>query len=206
MPSAIVKTFKSTHPDFFTKPQGLDEFGIVIPGRPKISLGLEEFNFCEILDGFRYKGKRVAYLPPYSTIEVNFHPRTYDCIHLMFHNGNANGVTYYATMHNVSRIPEEDIVNLRAKLTRLPGYVAAESGAWPRYTPTQQAAAIKEWNKCFHSDKIMAKKGEPRFVVNMFYESITFHNNNENEMPQRRDWSDNKRASKFFEENSPKCS
>ena len=212
--AAIVKTFKSEQPDFFTKPQGLSSFGIIIPGAPQsFTLGLEEFNFCDILNKFTFQGKHVAYLPPYSTFQKKYNPRNYNCLHLMFHNGGKDGVTHYATMHNVSRIPDipTTIIELRKALTTagLPNYVNVGSGAWPNYNlyPGSQIAASTIWNRNFNTDRIiepnpqLKPKNKDRFVVNMFYERITFHN----QMPQMKEWETKQRARLFFENDAPAC-
>lgn len=69
--AAIVKTFKSQQPNFFTKPQGLSSFGIKIQPAPNsFTLGLEEFNFCPILSKFKFEKRNVAYIPAYSCIKL----------------------------------------------------------------------------------------------------------------------------------------
>lgn len=196
---ARAKTFKSEHPHFFTKPQGLSGFGIPIPGAPEdFTLGLEEFNFCDILKEFTFEGKHVAYIPPYSCTESQSNIGEFDSLELFFHNGINRGTTHYATMHKVSRIPEnkELIQAIRKQLIdiKFPEYVNYHSNPWPNYAGYLRTAALEIWNNNFATNQIIAPEGENRFVVNMFYEKIEIHN------PETtlNNWQNYKRACQFF--------
>ena len=63
------KTYKSTNN--FTAPQSLSDFGIPVSnGKDRRYLGLEEFNFCDVLRAFVYvheKKQHVAYVPCFSS-------------------------------------------------------------------------------------------------------------------------------------------
>jgi hypothetical protein len=193
---ATAKTFKSNQPHFFTKPQGLSNFGIPIPGATNgFTLGLEEFNFCDILSNFTFEKKHIAYIPSYSCEIAQGNLGIYEILELFFHNGNNQGTTHYATMFNVSRIPDNRIQDIREQLilAGFPNYVNT-SAPWPNYLPAIQLVALEIWNANFAANRIIAPNGSNRFVANMFYESIEIHN----PMMIRNDWQNLNHACQFY--------
>jgi hypothetical protein len=196
---ARAKTFKSEHPHFFTKPQGLSGFGIPIPGAPAdFTLGLEEFNFCDILKEFTFDGKHVAYIPAYSCENTQANPGIFDSLDLFFHNGNNGGTTHYATMYKVSRIPDNPITiqAIREQLINAGFPLFVNAGApWPNYAPIIHATALVIWNNNFTANQIIAPEGINRFAVNMFYETIEIHN----PLIINQNWQNNNYACNFYQ-------
>lgn len=168
------KTYKSTN--HWTAPQSLSTFGIPISNKlHKKYLGLEEFNFCKILEKFRFENKAVAFIPCFNTKVRN----PVQKLELFYHVGNGGGIRHYATMFEVEQIDEKDstqIDRLRAALQKVgfTDYVRGSSDFQLNYGDLF-FPAVKTWNEYFKSNKIIAKKTEKRFVVNVFYKSIVFH-------------------------------
>ena len=164
------KTYKSTN--FWTAPQSLNTFGIpVISKKRTLHLGLEEFNFCSILTEFKHEGKKVAYIPAFSTcIRVPI-----DKLELFYHDGN--GITlFYATMYDVEQIDIKEIPLLRMNLIAkgFSDFVADSLDFQINYAGLFPSA-LKIWNVNFMQNNIIAPGHDPRFVLNVKYKSIEFH-------------------------------
>lgn len=178
------KTYKSTNR--WTAPQAHSTFGIPITSKLVTKyLGLEEFNFCKILENFRFENKSVAFIPCFSTKVRNPVKK----LEMFYHVGNGGGTLHYATMYEVEQIDEKDhhqIERLRIALRKagLPDYVANSNEFQANYGDLF-LSAVKIWNVYFNSNKIIAAKKEKRFVVNVCFKSIEFHSPEQNVNWQR---------------------
>ncbi len=179
------KTYKSNNN--FTAPESLSNFGIRISnGRENKFLGLEEFNFCSILQEFRNDKRCVAYIPCFSSIEQP----SRDKIDLYYLKDP--GVTiHYATLINVTQIDRAQVPEIRKKLIAngFVDHVETSTIFKQNYGQLFQLA-LKTWNSNFESNNIKAKMGIDRFVVNTLYEKVIFH-----DKKNIKDWSNFKRAS-----------
>jgi hypothetical protein len=174
-----VKTYKSTNN--FTAPQSLSDFGIEVSnGKETKYLGLEEFNFCPILQEYSFNGKHVAFIPCFSIERANI---TIDKLELFYLY--AHGVTFhYATLYGVTQIPYSEIPAIRKDLISagLPVFVQNSIAFQNNYGALFQPA-IEIWDTCFESDVIIAGGRDDRFILNTYYERIEHHN------PKRQvDW------------------
>ena len=168
------KTYKSTNN--WTAPQAHDDFGIPIQAAGKYQfLGLEEYNFCKVLQEFRTPKKlRVAYVPCFSVAREGL---LYPEIDLYYQEGDGHGTKKYATIYKVSQIPQEDIRELRELLTLagLPDYVAnSHPFGLPNDAPLAMAA-IAAWKDCFAQNNTIAQANEPRFALNTYFKTIQFY-------------------------------
>ena len=185
------KTYKSTNN--FTAPQSLSDFGIPVSnGKDRKYIGLEEFNFCDVLRAFLYaqeKKQHVAYVPCFSSR----HQRPCNVLKLFFLDAPGRTI-HYATLYNVSPIQDHDIRPLRTALAEagLATHVRNSPGFINNYGNLFQPA-LEIWDQNFQANQIVAPRGVSRFVVNVFYESIEFH------IPGiENDWSNLKKASVLF--------
>jgi hypothetical protein len=179
------KTYKSTNG--FTAPQSHSDFGIEVSnGKVTKYLGLEEFNFCPILQNYTFKNKHVAFIPSFSIDREDLY---IDQLDLFYRD--APGITlHYATLHGVSQIQAPEIPAIRTDLIAvgLPEFVHNSIEFQHNYGPLFNPA-IKIWDKCFNTNIIIAKGTDDRFVVNTFYEKVVLHN------PKRRvNWANLKHA------------
>jgi hypothetical protein len=183
------KTYKSTNN--FTAPQSLSDFGIEVTNKKdRKYLGLEEFNFCPILQNFTYEnGKHVAYVPCFSSRRQSF-LETLDLFYL-----DTPGITiHYATLYNVTQIQTEKVTTLRDALLNS-GLVdhVENSQAFQNNYENLFEPALSIWKRNFQSNNIVATRGIDRFVVNVFYEKIEFH-----KASNIKNWSNLKHASVLF--------
>jgi hypothetical protein len=182
------KTYKSKNN--FKAPQSLSKFGIeVTNGRETKYLGWEEFNFCRIVKKFKFEKKHVAYIPCYSTCIRLF----IDKLDLFFYDGN--GITvHYATLFDVEQLTTKEIPNLRNLLisSHFPKFVQTNLDFQNNYKNLFQPA-LKLWMKNFKNNTIISSGHNTRFVFNVKYKSIKFHNPT-NLVP----WSNLKRARALY--------
>jgi hypothetical protein len=185
------KTYKSTNK--FIAPQSLSTFGIEITvGKKRKYLGLEEFNFCDIIKDFKFKDNHIAYIPCFQSKRVGVFKEI-----KLFYLNKTNETIHYATLYNVKQIDEKKstlIPQIREELIRT-GFDQYVENSY-EFRENYEAlfdSALSEWKQNFFTNRIIAKNGQRRFVVNAFYESVEFHNDN-NKVP----WSNLKFASKLF--------
>jgi hypothetical protein len=173
------KTYKSTNG--FTAPQSLSDFGIEVSnGKETKHLGLEEFNFCPILQEYSFKGKNTAFLPCFSIDRAGMLIEKLELFYLY-----APKVTFhYATLYGVTQIQTSEITAIRKDLISvgLPAFVRNSIDFQNNYGPLFQPA-VEIWNTCFNTDVIIAGDRDDRFILNTFYERVEHHN------PKRQvDW------------------
>lgn len=182
------KTYKSTNN--WIAPQSLSTFGIPVTSKNNtLFLGLEEFNFSTILKAFVYEGRKVAYIPAFSTCLRS----PIDKLDLFYHDGN--GITlHYATIYEVEQIQPNEVPNLRKLLTAagFPGFVANSRDFQANYGALF-LPALKIWNRNFNHNNILAPGHDPRFVVNVKYKSIDIKNPHRN-----MNWVNMKRARALY--------
>ena len=166
------KTYKSTNG--FRAPQSLSDFGIEVSnGEETKHLGLEEFNFCPILQNFTFQDKHVAFIPCFS---INRGDLYIDQLELFYRD--APGITlHYATLYAVTQIQMTDIPSIRKNLiqSRLPEFVHNSIEFQNNYGALFNPA-IKIWDQCFNTNIIIANGTNDRFVVNIFYKNVVLHN------------------------------
>ena len=167
------KTYKSING--FISPQSLSSFGIKITnGEETKYLGLEEFNFCAIIQNYSYKGKHVAFIPCFS---INREDVFIDQLELFYLE--APGVAlHYATLYGVTQIQKAEIPSVRKDLIQFgfPEFVQNSLNFQDTFGQLF-ITAIEIWNRCFFNTNIIVAKGtDDRFVLNTFYEKIIFHN------------------------------
>jgi hypothetical protein len=182
------KTYKSTND--FTAPQSISTFGIPIRVKSDLKyLGLEEFNFCKILNDFKFNNYHLAYIPCYSTCRRP----TLDKLDLFFSAGN--GITiHYATLFDVEQLSVKEICKLRESLlaSGFPNFVENSPDFQNNYQNLfEHALAI--WKNNFNQDNILASGHDPRFILNVKYKSIQFYSM-DNIVP----WANFKRARALY--------
>jgi len=170
----IAKTYKSTNN--FTSPESLSNFGIpVIDGREIKYLGLEEFNFCPILQNYTFQDKNVAFIPCFSSNRDNIFIEE---LHL-FYLEAPHVTIHYATLFGVSQIHHTDVPTIRQELIEI-GFQNHVHNSVPFqnvYGPLFNQA-IQIWDNYFDSNNTIANGNDLRFVLNTFYERIEFHHPN----------------------------
>lgn len=173
------KTYKSTNG--FTAPQSHSDFGIEVSnGKVTNHLGLEEFNFCPILQEYYFNGKHVAFIPCFSIDRAGIIIDKLELFYLY-----APRITFhYATLYGVTQIQSSEIPAIRTDLITVGlqefvhNSIAFQNNYGELFNP-----AIKIWDNCFDTDIIIAGGREDRFILNTFYERIELHN------PKRQtDW------------------
>lgn len=168
------KTYKSTNN--FTAPQSLSHFGIPIAGGNEMKhLGLEEFNFCPILQNYTIQDKHVAFIPCFSINRGNIFIEELSLFFLV----NENVTIHYATLFGVSQIAPADVPNIRQELIEI-GFQNHVHNSVPFqdvYGPLFNQA-IQVWDDYFNTNNIVAGGNNMRFVLNTFYERIEFHQPN----------------------------
>jgi hypothetical protein len=135
-------------------------------------LGLEEFNFCEILSNFTLNEFRFAFIPSYSTCERPFIAE----LHL-FYSDVYGQTRHYATLYQVEQLNcGAEIKSLRHKLEDVgfDKFVQTSTSFIHNYGDLG-SEALKVWNNNFQCDNILAKAHSPRFVLNVRFKSIIHH-------------------------------
>lgn len=172
----------------FTAPQNLSTFGIQIGKKNPRFLGLEEFNFIDIIKEYKYNDLHIAYLPCFQSKRNS----EFDYIKLFFYNHDTKQTIHYATIYNVKQITSDNISIIRKELTDKGLCEQIENSSEFRNNYNEHFDdALKIWKDNFKSNVIIAKNGEKRFIVNTFYKKIEFCYN-------IMDWSNLKRATPLF--------
>lgn len=192
----IAKTYQSTNG--WSAPQSLSTFGIPISNtiQPVKHLGLEEFNFTNIL-----RKEKLAYVPHFSSLnaEKNNHI-IYKIIKLFYFDRVTHCSYHYANLYNVQRI-HEDIQELRNRLTEigLDQFVINNYDFQNNYGNILYPIAINKWLECFNANNITANGVEQRFILNVKYEKLEIFDS-----PIARDeWNDFNFASNLYNESIP---
>jgi len=168
------KTYKSTNG--WTAPQSLSKFGIPISGENQMAyLGLEEFNFCEILLNFTLDDFSYAFIPSHSTCERPFIEELY----LFYSDGFSDGylqTRHYATLYQVEQLCDSEIKILRDKLIEV-GFdkFVQTSTSFKRNYGDLHPEALEVWNNNFKCNNVLAEAHIPRFVLNVKFKSIIHH-------------------------------
>ena len=162
------KTYRSSD---FLGPQNLSSFGIEIT--PKHTLGLEEFNFIEIL-----KENKLAFIPAFSTRirqEVDF-------LELFYYDKENRTNVKYAELTGVQQIKNEEVLSIRTMLgTEFENQVLANE-RWHLVFGKESDKAKERWKKYYQTNSVFPKRrDELRFVLNVKYEEINFKFPPENE-------------------------
>lgn len=180
------KTYLSSNN--FTAPQNLSTFGIQIGKTNPKFLGLEEFNFIEIIKEYKYNDLHIAYLPCFQSKRNS----EFDYIKLFFYDDDTKQSIHYATIYNVRQITIDNISTIRKELKDkgLLEYIKNSLEFKNNYSEHFNEA-LKIWEDNFNSNVIIANKGEKRFIVNTFYKRIEFCHN-------IMDWSNLKRATPLY--------
>ncbi len=178
------KTYKSTNG--WTAPQSLSTFGIPVSNKHDIKyLGLEEFNFCKVLADFTFQTKHVAFIPSYSCC-----PRPFIEKLNLFHSNGRGLTVHYATLYDVEQLNISEIDALRSSLiaSGFPNFVETNFDFQNNYQNLFQPA-LKIWQKNFNTNNIISPAHNPRFVLNIKFNSIEIFS-----QPKQVDWSNLKRA------------
>jgi hypothetical protein len=183
------KTYKSANG--WSSPQSLSTFGIPISGgNQKAYLGLEEFNFCEVLSNFMLNDFRFAFIPSYSTCKRPFIQEL-----KLFYSDGKGKTLHYATLSEVYQLfDESEILTLRDKLKEVGFDKFVENS--PNFILNYgvlHAESLKVWNGNFSCNNILTKGHFPRFVLNVRFKSIVQH-----DPPLIVNWENLKRSSELY--------
>ena len=170
----------------------MSTFGIPIGEKRDIKyLGLEEFNFSKKLTGINFENKKLAYIPCFSE---KVRPQLSE-IDLFYSAGN-NVTIHYATLYGVEQIEnnEKRIIEIREKLI-LENYLQwVESKQEFRDNYGEHfLSAFQVYKQNFNVDNVIAKGHNKRFVFNLLYDKVIFHNP-EIQVP----WANLKRAKHLY--------
>jgi hypothetical protein len=183
------KTYKSTNG--WSSPQSLSKFGVPISGENKIAyLGLEEFNFCEILSNFTLNEFCFAFIPSYSTCKRPF----IEELHLFYSDGYGQ-TRHYATLYEVEQLTcGSEIESLRDKLIKV-GFdkFVQTSTSFKRNYGDLHLEALKVWNNNFESNTIISTNHNLRFVLNVKYKKVIHQ-----KPPLIVNWANLKRARSLY--------
>ncbi len=159
------KTYRSSD---FLGPQNLSSFGIEIA--PKLTLGLEEFNFIDIL-----KENKLAFIPAFSTCIRS----KVDLVELFYYNIQNRTNVKYAELKGVKQIANEEVISIREMLGDDFVSQVLANEKWENVFGINADIAKKTWKKYYTSDCVFPKKKDAlRFVLNVRYEEINFKINN----------------------------
>lgn len=166
------KTYQSINN--WSAPQSLSTFGIPISLRRNIKyLGLEEFNFSEKLTEINFESKNLAYIPCFSeTI------RPYLTKLDLFYSAGNNVTFHYATLFGVQQIENDEaqIIQIREKLNQdnFLQWVENNQEFINNYAELF-GLAIEVYRQNFRSNQVIAEGHENRFVFNVLYDKVIFH-------------------------------
>ena len=166
------KTYQSTNN--WRAPQSLSTFGIPIIGnRITKYLGLEEFNFSLKVTGIEFENKKLAYIPCFSE-----KVRPYQSELELFYSAGNNVTMHYATLYGVQQISDNQIIDIRRKLNQEDFMEWVENNQEFRENyDVFFAPAMREFIRFYEeSNRIIANGHEVRFVFNVLYDKVIFHN------------------------------
>lgn len=166
------KTYRSTNN--WSAPQSLSTFGIPIgEKRDNKYLGLEEFNFSKKLTGIKFENKNLAYIPCFSE-KVRPNLTQLD----LFYSAGNNVTIHYATLYGVQQITnyEAQIIQIREKLNQnnFLQWVENNQEFINNYAELS-GLAIEVYRQNFRSNHVIAEGHDNRFVFNILYDKIIFH-------------------------------
>ena len=165
------KTYQSTNN--WRAPQSLSTFGIPIIGnRMTKYLGLEEFNFSLKVTGIEFENKKLAYIPCFSE-KVRPYQRELE----LFYSAGNNVTMHYATLYGVQQILDNQIIDIRRKLNQedFMEWVENNQEFNDNYGGLFDST-LGEYRNFFKSKRVIAKGHEDRFVFNVLYDKVIFHN------------------------------
>lgn len=165
------KTYQSTNN--WRAPQSLSTFGIPIIGnRMTKYLGLEEFNFSLKVTGIEFENKKLAYIPCFSE-----KVRPYQSELELFYSAGNNVTMHYATLYGVQQISDNQIIDIRRKLNQedFMEWVENNQEFNDNYGGLFDSA-LGEYRNFFESKRVIANGHEDRFVFNVLYDKVIFHN------------------------------
>jgi len=156
------KTYRSSD---FKGPQNLSSFGIEIV--PKLTLGLEEFNFINIL-----KENKLAFIPAFSTcIRLNV-----DLVELFYYDKQNRTNVKYAELIGAQQIKNEEVNSIRELLGDNYARQVLENERWENVFGVNAENAKTRWKKHYETNSVFPKRrDELRFVLNVKYEKINFN-------------------------------
>ena len=155
------KTYRSSD---FLGPQNLSSFGIEIA--PKLTLGLEEFNFVDIL-----KENKLAFIPAFSTCIRS----KVDLVELFYYDKQNKINVKYAELKGVQQIKNEEVISIRAMLGDDFVRQISTNERWENVYGINADNAKNYWKKYYHTDSVFPKRRDAlRFVLNVKYEEINF--------------------------------
>ena len=167
------KTYQSTNN--WRALQSLSTFGIPIIGnRITKYLGLEEFNFSQKVTEIEFENKKLAYIPGFSE-----KVRPYQSELELFYSAGNNVTMHYATLCGVQQIEnnEESIEDIRNRLNQENFITWVENNQEFNYNYGGLFdSALGEYRNFFESKRVIANGHEDRFVFNVLYEKVIFHN------------------------------
>ena len=155
------KTYRSSD---FLGPQNLSSFGIEIA--PKLTLGLEEFNFIDIL-----KENKLAFIPAFST-RIR---QDVDFLELFYYDKQNKTNVKYAELIDVQQIANEEVISIRKMLGNDFVNQVLANERWDLVFGVESINAKERWKKYYQTNSVFPKRrDELRFVLNVKYEEINF--------------------------------
>lgn len=153
------KTYRSSD---FLGPQNLSSFGIEIA--PKLTLGLEEFNFIDIL-----KENKLAFIPAFSTCIRS----KVDLVELFYYDKQNRTNVKYAELKGVQQIANEEVISIRKMLGDDFVRQILTNESWNLVFGVESENAKERWKKYYQTNSVFPKRrDELRFVLNVKYEEI----------------------------------
>ena len=153
------KTYRSSD---FLGPQNLSSFGIKIT--PKLTLGLEEFNFIDIL-----KENKLAFIPAFST-RIR---QDVDFLELFYYDRQNRTNVKYAELKGVQQIKNEEVESIRAMFVDDFMNQVLANERWDHVFGKEAENAKDKWKKYYQTNSVFPKRrDELRFVLNVKYEEI----------------------------------
>ena len=162
------KTYRSSD---FLGPQNLSSFGMKIT--PKLTLGLEEFNFIDIL-----KDNKLVFIPAFSS-RIR---KDVDFLELFYYDNENRTNVKYAELRGVQQIKNEEVESIRAMLgVEFENQVLANE-RWKLVFGIESDNAKDRWKKYYQTNSVFPKKrDELRFVLNVKYDEFSFKFSPDNE-------------------------
>jgi hypothetical protein len=155
------KTYRSSD---FLGPQNLSSFGIEIA--PKLTLGLEEFNFIDIL-----KENKLAFVPAFST-RIR---QDVDFLELFYYDKQNKTNVKYAELKGIQQIANDEVISIRKMLRDDFMNQVLANERWENVFGVNTEIAKNSWKKYYNTDTVFPKKRDVfRFVLNVRYKEINF--------------------------------